>query len=172
MVAQTQAEVQNPLHPGVERKEKKIRVLPDSVQRPQDNTGRPKLGNKAKCHWQWPTQCFVWRAEEWWGAMRILPEQVSSKNNYHSHTQEPEKKDAVSVRVIAREDKERSQRESGKYFCTSSTHSFHSKFQCQLPQISCSLSDKIYLKHHRAYSLQFLTAPTQTYLVHVYQLSH
>lgn len=104
--------------------------------------------------------------------MRILPEQVSSKNNYHSHTQEPEKKDAVSVRVIAREDKERSQRESGKYFCSSSTHSFHSKFQCQLPQISCSLSDKIYLKHHYACSLQFLTAPTQTYLVHVYQLSH
>lgn len=27
---------------------KKIHVLPDSIQRPQDNTGRPKLGNKAK----------------------------------------------------------------------------------------------------------------------------
>lgn len=104
--------------------------------------------------------------------MRILPEQVSSKNNYHSHTQEQEKKDAISVRIIAREDKERSQRESGKYFCTSSTHSFHSKFQCELPQISYSLSDKIYLKHHRAYSLKFLTALTQTYLVNVYQLSH
>lgn len=46
--------------------------------------------------------------------MRIFPEQVKSKNNYHSHTGTRETKDTVSLNIIAREDKDRSQRESGK----------------------------------------------------------
>lgn len=50
-----------------------------------------------------------------WGVgMRILPEQVRSKNNDHSHTGTRKTKDTISLHIIAREDKDRSQRESGK----------------------------------------------------------
>lgn len=48
------------------------------------------------------------------GGMRIFPEQVRSKNNCHSHTGTRETKDTISLHIIAREDKDRSQRESGK----------------------------------------------------------
>lgn len=46
--------------------------------------------------------------------MRILPEQVRSKNNYYSHTGTRKTKDTISLHITAREDKDRSQRESGK----------------------------------------------------------
>lgn len=65
------------------------------------------------------------------------------------------------MHIIAREDKEKSQMENTFVYCQL-THSFHSKFQCQLPRISYSWSDKTYLKHHYAYSVQFLTALTHT----------
>ena len=74
--------------------------------------------------------------------MRILPEQVRSKNNYRSHTGTRKTKDTISLHIIAREDKDRSQRESGKivFLHRQPAHSFHSEFQCQHPQTSYSFS--------------------------------